>query len=206
MLSVELQKDSKLKTQYIYIEMQSYTIGHPFPEERYISAGDCVVPRITPHSFDIVMTLTNITPEEKKAIISDKFFVSLFIHKQIPHIVFDFGVYKCNVAINIQKIRQVPVSDWLQDEEASIILYLLEEVTGKILGIRICKFPLMTELKYLLRLQKRLTKEMIDTRIFEGESINTVQEMLDYSIFFGEVPESGIAMTDTKEIEEDIIF
>lgn len=188
------------------MDLQSYTIGQPFPDKHYISPGDCVVSRITPHSFDIVMTLTNITPEEKKAIISDKFYVSLFIHKQIPHIVFDFGVYKCNVAINIQKIRQVPINDWLKDEEDSIILYLLEEETGKILGMRICKFPLMTELKYLSRLQKGLTKEVIDTRIFDGESMNTVQEMLTYSIFFGDVPESGIVLGGTEEIEEDIIF
>lgn len=188
------------------MDLPSYTLGQPFPEKRYIFPGDGVVPRITPHSFDIIMTLVEITPEEKKAIISDKFYVSLFIHQQIPHIVFDFGVYKCNVAINIQKIRQVPINDWLRDEENSIILYLLEEVTGKILGMRICEFPLMTELKYLLRLQKRLTKDVIDTRIFNGESINTVQEMREYSIFFGEVPESGIVLDGDEEIEEDIIF
>ena len=187
------------------MEIYSYTLGQPFPEKRCISDSDRVMPRITPHSFEIVITLTNLTPEEKKAIISDRFYVSLFVYKQIPYIVLDFGIYKCNVSINIQKIRQVPINEWLKDEEDSIVLYLLEEVTGKILGIRLSGFPLMTELKYLLRLQQMLSKEEVDIRISEGESINTIQEMLKYSIFFGEVSESGI-IDESGEVEEDIIF
>ena len=119
------------------------------------------------------------------------------------HIVLDFGIYKCNVSINIQKICQVPINGWLNDEENSIVLYLLEEVTGKILGIRLSEFPLMTELKYLLRLQQELSKEEVDIRIFEGESINTIQEMLMYSIFYGEISESGIIFDESGEVEED---
>lgn len=162
--------------------------------------------RITLHSFEIVMTLTNISLEEMQAIINDKFYIGLFVYKQIPYIVLDFGIYKCNVTINIQKIRQVPINEWLKDKEDSIVVYLLEEVTGRIIGIRVCEFPLMTELKYLLRLQKRLSQEVIDSRIAEGESINTVKDMLNYSIFFGEISENGILLTGPKETEEDIIF
>jgi len=37
--------------------------------------------------------------------VSDKFYVSIFVHKQIPHVVFDFGVYKCNVSINNDSVK-----------------------------------------------------------------------------------------------------
>ncbi|MBD5337649.1 MAG: hypothetical protein HDR98_00820 [Bacteroides sp.] len=188
------------------MEIQFYSLGQSFPDKHYISSRDCVKPRTTPHSFEIIMTLSNLSREEKKAIISDKFYVSLFVYKQIPYVVFDFNIYKCNVAINIQKIRQVPMNEWLKAEEESIVIYLLEEVSGRILGIRLCKFPLMTELKYLLCLQKRLSREVIDNRISEGESINTVQDMLNYSIFYGVVSESGVILDETMEVEEDIIF
>lgn len=170
------------------MEIATYSIGKPFPEERYISSNDRVMPRITPQSFDIVITLKNITPEERKTIAYDGFHVSIFVFKQIPYIVFDFGGYKCNIAINIQKIRQIPVEQWINNDEETIVLYLLEECTGNIMDIRLCLFPLMAELKYLLKLQLNMTKESIDSRIAEGESIYSVQDMLDYSIFFGEVP------------------
>lgn len=184
----------------------SYSIGKPFPEERYISSDDCVMPRITPHSFDVVITLRNITDEERKAIAQDCFYVSIFVFKQIPFIIFDFGGYKCNIAINIQKIRQLPVELWMKDEEETIALYLLEECTGNIMNIRLCRFPLMVELKYLLKLQTKLSKETIDSRIVEGESLYSVQDMLNYSIFYGEVPECENGLKDADIEEEEYLF
>lgn len=183
--------------------LTTYSLGSSFPEQKYISSGDCVVPRITPHSFDIIMTLDNLSFEERKAIVCNKFYISLFIHKQIPHIVFDFGIYKCNVTLNIQKINSVNRQDWVYDEETTVILYLLEPNTGNIINFRFIEFPLMKELKYLLRLQLLLSKETIDQRAHEAEKLYSMQEMENYSIFYGEVKESGI----TIELpEEDYLF
>lgn len=177
----------------------TYSLGQPFPDERYISFEDYVVTRITPHSFDVIVTLNNLTFEERKAIVSDKFHVSIFVHKQIPHIIFDFGVYKFNVSINIQKINSVNKQDWVYDEENTITLYLLEPVSGNIINSRMLKFPLMTELKYLLRLQFVHSKDAIDARAKEAEQLYTVQDMENYSIFYGEVAASGIEIDDHKE-------
>lgn len=187
------------------MDIVSYSIGKPFPEERYISASDCVMPRITPHSFDVVITLKNISIEERRAIANDCFSVSIFVFKQIPYIVFDFGVYKCNIAINIKKIRQVPAEQWIKEQEETIILYLLEECTGNIMDIRFCKFPLMVELKYLLKLKFAMNKESIDSRIAEGESMYSVQDMLNYSIFFVEVPASE-KIFESQDPEEEYLF
>ena len=187
------------------MDIVSYSIGAPFPEDRYISSNDCVMPRITPHSFDVVITLKNLTIEERKSIAYDSFNVSIFVFKQIPYIIFDFGGYKCNIAINIQKIRQVPIEQWIKDVEETVVLYLLEECTGNILDIRFCKFPLMTELKYLLKLQSKITKESIDSRLVEGESMYSVHDMLNYSIFFGEVPASE-KIIESQDTEEEFLF
>lgn len=187
------------------MDIVSYSIGKPFPEERYISSHDCVMPRITPHSFDVVITLKNITIEERRAIAYHSFNVNIFVFKQIPYIIFDFGEYKCNIAINIQKIRQVPFEQWINDDEETIILYLLEEYTGNIMDMRFCKFPLMVELKYLLKLQLGMNKESIDSRIAEGESMYSVQDMLNYSIFFGEVPASE-SIFESQNAEEEYLF
>lgn len=67
----------------------TYSLGEPFPDERYISSEDCVAPHVTPHSFDVIVTLDI---EERKAIVCNRFCVSIFVHQQIPHIVFDFGI------------------------------------------------------------------------------------------------------------------
>lgn len=185
------------------IDIISYSLGHPFPDERYISSEDRVAPRITPHSFDVIVTLDNLTDEERKALVCDKFHVSIFVHKQIPHIIFDFGVYKFNVSINIQKINSVNKQDWVYDEETAVTLYLLEPVTGNIINFRMLNFPLIQELKYLLRLQLPLTKETIDSRAKEAEQLYSIQDMENYSIFYGEVPESGITINSP---EEEYIF
>lgn len=185
------------------IDVTSYSLGRPFPDERYISLQDSVVSRITPHSFDVIVTLDNLTFEERKAMVCGKFHVSIFVHKQIPHIVLDFGGYKCNVSINIQKINSVDKQDWVYDEETTVTLYLLEPVTGNIINFRMLNFPLMTELRYLLRLQLPLTKEAIDVRTKEAEQLYSIQEMENYSLFYDEVPESGIII-DT--VEEEYLF
>lgn len=177
----------------------SFSIGRPFPDERYISPEDCVTPRITSHSFDVIITLDNLSFEERKAIVCDKFYVSIFVHKQIPHIVFDFGANKFNVSINIQKIHSVDKQDWVYDEETTVTVYLLEPGSGNIINFRFVDFPLMTELKYMLRLQLPLSKETIDARMKEAEQIYSVQGMENYSIFFGEVPESGIKLIEPEE-------
>ena len=183
--------------------IETFSLGQPFPEKRYISSGDCIVPRITPHSFDIIITLDNLTFEERKAITCNKFHVSLFVHKQIPHIVFDFGIYKFNITLNIQKISSVNRQDWVYDEETTVKLYLLEPNTGNIINFRLFEFPLMKELKYLLRLQFPLSKETIDQRAHEAEKLYSIQEMENYSIFYGEVKESGIII---ELPEEDYLF
>lgn len=185
------------------IDITTYSLGEPFPDERYISSEDCVVPRITPHSFDVIVTLDNLTFEERKAMVCNKFYVSIFVHKQIPHIIFDFGIYKFNVSINIQKINSVSKQDWVYNEDTVVTLYLLEPVSGNIINLRMINFPLMTELKFLLRLQLPLAKETIDLRAKEAEQLYSVQEMENYSLFFGEVPESGIKI---DEQEEEYIF
>lgn len=64
-------------------------------------------------------------------------------------------------------------------------------------------FPLMTELKYLLRLQLPLTKETIDSRAKEAEQLYSIQDMENYSIFYGELPESLIQI---ETHEEDYLF
>lgn len=178
---------------------QSYSLGKPFPDEKYISSEDCVVPRIAPHSFDVIVTLENLTHEERKAMVCDKFHVSIFVHKQIPHIVFDFGVYKFNITLNIQKINSVDKQEWVYDEEDTVTLYLLEPVSGNIVNFRLLKFPLMSELKYLLRIQLAHSKETIDVRAKEAEQLYSVQDMVNYSIFYGEVPESGITIDPPEE-------
>lgn len=184
-------------------EVTSYSIGRPFPDERYISSQERVVSRITPHSFDVIFTLDNLTFEERKAMVCDKFHVSIFVHKQIPHIVFDFGVYKCNVTINIQKIYSVNKQDWVYNEETTVTLYLLEPVSGNIVNFRMVDFPLMAELRYLLRLQFPLPMEAIDIRAKEAEELYSIQDMENYSLFYGEIPESGIII---NPVEEEYLF
>lgn len=184
----------------------SYILGERFPDERFISSGDCIKPCMTDNSFDVILTLQDNTIEERKAIICDKFYVSIFVHKQIPHIIFDFKQFKFAIALNVQKITTVSAQNWIYNDESTVKIFLLEAGTGNLLNIRILDFPLMTELKYLLRLELPLSKDTIDMRIHEVEGIYSVQEMEDYSIFYDEVPASGIHIKDSEDSTETLIF
>jgi hypothetical protein len=179
------------------LNVTSYCLGEPFPDEKYISSRDSVKVRITPHSFDVVVTLNGLTESERKAIVCDKFYVSIFVHKQIPALLFDFKKYTCECTINIQKILSISIDEWIADTEDTIVLYLLEAGTGNIINFRYIKYPLMRQLKHLLRLQFMLSDETIDSRYNEAEQLYTIQDMIRYSIFYGEVPESGIEIIDT---------
>ena len=114
-----------------------------------------------------------------------------------------WGICKFNITLNIQKISSVNRQDWVYDEETTVTLYLLEPNTGNIINFRLIEFPLMKELKCLLGLQFPLSKETIDQRAHEAEKLYSIQEMENYSIFYGEVKESGIII---ELPEEDYLF
>lgn len=186
-------------------ECITYSLNKAFPDERYISSVDMVTARLTPNSFEVIITLSDSTSKERKAIACGEISVSLFVHKQIPHIILNYGVYACDFTINIQKLRQASIDQWILSEEETIQIFLLEENTGNILNMRFAKFPLMTELKYLTRLQMSLSKEEIDHRIAEATNLYTTKEMAEYAIFFGEIPSTTTLYVDIP-LDEDIIF
>ena len=187
------------------IEYVAYELNKPFPEEKYISSEDRVNARLSPDSFDVIITLREATAKERRAIACDEIHVSIFVHKQIPHILMDYGVYTCDYTINILKLRQMSIDDWLANDNKVIKIFLLEEDTGNILNMRLAEFPLMEELKYLLSLQTKLEKEEIDSRIADAEHYYTVKDMAEYSIFFGKIPATKTLFIDVAP-DEDIIF
>lgn len=187
------------------IEYVAYELNKPFPEEKYISSDDRVLARLSPDSFDVIITLREATSKERRAIACGEIHVSIFVHKQIPHILMDYGVYTCDYTINILKLRQMSIDDWLANDNKAIKIFLLEEDTGTILNMRLAEFPLMEELKYLLRLQTKLEKDEIDRRIADAENIYSVKEMAKYPIFFGMIPATKTLFVDVTP-DEDIIF
>lgn len=187
------------------IDYFAYELNKKFPEEKYISSEDTVIARLSPDSFDVIITLRETTSKERRAIACGEIYVSIFVHKQIPHIIMDYGVYRCDYTINILKLRQMPIDLWLANYNKGITIFLLEEDTGNILNMRLAEFPLMEELKYLLSLQTKLEKEEIDSRIADAEHYYTVKDMVKYSIFFGKIPATKTPFIDVTP-DEDIIF
>lgn len=165
-----------------------YQLNQPFPEERYISTEDRAVVRLTPDSFDIVITLTNSTSKERRTLACGEITVHLFVYEEIPHIILDYGIYCCDLSINIKKLKQAPVEDWISNKNTVINIFLLEEVSGKILNMRLAHFPLMSELKSLLTLQTKIESNEIDNRIAEAEKIYSIIDMVQSSIFVGNIP------------------
>lgn len=187
------------------VEYVAYEPNKRFPEEKYISSEDRVNARLSPDSFDVIITLREATSRERRAIACGEIYVSIFVHKQIPHILMDYGVYTCDYTINILKLCQMPISEWLINDSKVIKIFLLEEDTGNILNMRLADFPLMEELKYLLSLQTKLEKEEIDNRIADAEHYYTIKDMARYSIFFGKIPATQTLFIDIAP-DEDIIF
>lgn len=169
--------------------MFSVTIGQTFPDDRYITSQDCIVPRINNYAFDIIVTLNNLTYSEYIAIAEEQFNLYIFFYSSIPHIVMHFANGNIfDFALNMYLVRSIPLSVWFESDENVIGIYILEPITGIVKSIRYFKFENMPIFRNLLTYQFDVPSEEVPNLIRIGEQMFSPQAMISKAQYSEVIP------------------
>ncbi len=173
--------------------IQEIRLGEPFPDKRYAVPGDHTTPILTPDSFQILQSLTHLTRGEIRAFSEATIEVYLFPYKCIPYLVFHYGgMFRSEIAININKLRADYIDVWLSSEEETVEAFLLEGTTTCVQAVRTFRFPFMARMKEILKGQRGMPSGTIDRTIMEGRSIFSVDAMVRRAEASATIPKPGI--------------
>ena len=172
--------DKLTKFMRINNEILVYEIGEKFPMEGYNSLGDHISVALNSSSFDVVISLTGLSEQVKKAIKDDEFEVYIAATKLVPFIILKFGdVFKTDMTINIKKMNPNILNIWFESNVDTVNIFLLEGNDATLQCIRPFKFEHMDILKSICKKQLKNTMEEIDSHInavYQEYSIDEIMQ------------------------------
>lgn len=147
--------------------MIKYEVGTRFPHEKYLKHGEIILSMLNTSFFDVLCVLNGISPEEKKDWRKGKLSVYLYEQSNIPFICFAFENWNFDVNINIGKVDEDKIDDWLNGEANIINLFLVEATTGKLEAMRMISIPVtMAErIRDICENQSEYSSDKIDLMI-----------------------------------------
>lgn len=142
-------------------------LGCKLPWPQYHKTGDYSTVMIVPKGISIIISLTNLSEQEIKAIGDDAFDMYLCPIECIPFLVLKFGdVFKTDLTINVMKVyTEQQLADWLNCNEKTIELYLLEGSDATLKCIRYFDYPHMDMVRKICKHQQNYTAVNIDNTI-----------------------------------------
>lgn len=155
----------------------SFEVGKPFPWKKYVGRGDITVAVFNTASFDVVVSLVNPSPEEIKLFRQGDLKTGLFNYKNVPFLYFDFCEYSVDVSLNINKLTDAEIDDWLNAEANAIDLYLIDGQTGILYAKRMIGINFMEDIRDILEAQTQQTKEETEELITEAINKYTTEQM-----------------------------
>lgn len=156
---------------------QVFEVGKTFPWKKYIGLGDVTVSVFNTVSFDIVVSFTAPHPEEIKLFRKGNLKTGLFNYKDVPFLYFDFNDYSVDASLNINKLSETEIDEWLNAESTSINLYLIDGRTGILHAQRMISINFMEDIRDILEAQTQQTVEETDRLITEATSQYTTEQM-----------------------------
>lgn len=161
----------------------SYDIGKPFPMQEYIKSGiERTVPIFTENGFNILVSLSNITEEERRTFRSDIIYLSIKDIVGIPFCVLNFNnLFRVDFNLNVLKMNKGLINNWLSNKgkepEYYIILFLVDSSTTNIIEIRQFLFDDMKYIRKICSSQLHSTKEDIDNLIMMNRAFLSVDDI-----------------------------
>lgn len=172
-------------------KVESFVIGEPFPWTEYaIKNSETIRPVLNTEGFDIVISLANISEQEKSAFCNENATLSVKNITGIPFMVLNFDeVLKVDFSLNIMKINAEYRDLWLKmkDPNYSIRVFLVEATTTNLIAMRICPFDDMNYIREICASQVSLKIEQIDSLIEMHQHIydvNALAQMADKQYVF----------------------
>ncbi len=160
--------------------MIKYEVGKRFPHPEYLNRGEITTAIINSAFFDVVCVIGGISPNEKKDWSKGKLSVLLYEKEQIPFVVFAFDTWNFDVSININKVQQNKIDDWLNASGNIINLYLVEASSGVLVAMRMISIPasMAEKIRDMCETQSELSAQHIDLKIKSILELVTTQEMV----------------------------
>ena len=163
-------------------KIEEYVIGAPFPWSEYaVKNVETIRPALNTESFDIVISLADISKQEMDAFCHKKATLSIKDIAGIPFMVLDFdGILKVDFTLNIMKMNEEYRELWLNMKEPSydIKVFLIEATTTNLMAMRTCPFDDMNYIREICSPQVNLKKEQIDSLIAMHQRIYDVNALI----------------------------
>lgn len=149
-----------------HAKLDTITLGEEFPYKEHIQPGDFTRPILTAEKIDVVISLTNLSDQERDAIGNQPF--EIFIQETVlaPMVALRFGnVFTCDFSLNLAKMDKDYVNIWLNSENSTMTIYLLEGLDSTLQCVRYVPFRHMNVLKQFCERQLQSTPHEIDNWI-----------------------------------------
>ena len=162
-------------------DVVSFTLGEPFPKGFQIVPGDYSRAMMSEESFDIVISLSDLTKEEKTAILNGVIHVALYFYGCVPFVVLNFGgIFKCDVSLNVMKMRSTWLrAGWCQSDSTTVRLFLLEGTSTVVRGIRFVEMQGMDMIREAGEEQLSYSVEEVDEVIQNAMATVSLERMID---------------------------
>lgn len=172
-------------------EDSEFALGKKFPWKGYNAIGDHVSVALNETSFDVVISLTGLSEDEKKAIGHDEFEVFVAATDLVPFIIIKFGnVFKADMTINIKKMNEAYRDTWLASNDKVVRIFLLEGSCATLECVRTFEFECMHDMKELCKNQMAVDKNIIDDHINSVYQLIPIEQMIQIAQVNFVVPSS----------------
>lgn len=155
------------------------TLGEKFPYSEQVVSGDFTRPMLTAESIDVLISLTNLSTDEEKAIGNNSFEIYIQETAMAPMVVLKFGeVFKCDFSLNLAKMDEDFVNIWLESDNRTMTIYLLEGTDSTVKTVRFVPFQNMKYLKQLCKRQLQFNPQEVDQWIMMCNSRYTNHDII----------------------------
>jgi len=121
--------------------MIKYEVGKRFPHEQYLGKGEITIAILNTAFFDVLCLLNGISADERKDWRKGKLKIYLYEQSDIPFICFAFENWNFDVNINIGKVTDEQIEEWLNSDANIINLFLVDAITGTLEAMRMISIP-----------------------------------------------------------------
>jgi hypothetical protein len=164
--------------------LEKFEVGKEFPLKSYKNFSDFGLIEVNSSLFDFIIGMVKPTSKEKMTIRREPLRYGCYYENYVPFLIIDFRFQNINfdATINIFKIDQNSVEEWLNTEANSVNLFLIDTATNIIEGIRLIGLDMnfVKELKDNLRKQLLLSnKEEVEKTIDDVYRKYSTQDLIN---------------------------
>ena len=170
-------------------------LGEKFPLKKFIQPGDFSTVMLTASGFDVIISLTDITEQEEYAIADEAFDVYILDTDFGPFMVFKFGeTFRCDFSLNIHKMKQEYLSDWMQNPDETIHIYVLEGSNSVVKAVRFVPFTKMYDLKVSCMRQMSKDKASVEAFIQNFYARYSIPDLIRNAQYHFTVPATELSL------------